>query len=42
MVDIILFSFACGVFYGGFYLGAKYGTLRALAKSATAAVKSWL
>ena len=27
MVDIILIAFCAGVFYGGFWLGAKYQTL---------------
>lgn len=27
MIDIILFCFFLGCVYGGFWLGAKYGTL---------------
>ncbi len=27
MVDIILFCFSIGCIYGGFWAGAKYGTL---------------
>lgn len=29
MIDVILLVFVLAVFYGGFYLGAKYQTLRA-------------
>lgn len=42
MVDFILFSFAVGVFYGGFYCGAKFGTLKTMGQRAAAAVKGWL
>jgi hypothetical protein len=42
MVDVILFSFAVGVFYGGFYCGAKFGTLKVMWQRAAETVKGWL
>lgn len=33
MIDLILFCFVLGVFYGGFWCGKKYGTLKAMFKA---------
>lgn len=33
MIDLILATFVVGVFYGGFWAGAKYGTLKTMINS---------
>lgn len=42
MIDFILFTFVCGVFYAGFFCGAKFGTVKAMFKAAHATVSDWL
>lgn len=40
MIDLILACFVVGVFYGGFWCGAKYGSLKAMINAATDAIRS--
>jgi hypothetical protein len=42
MIDFILFSFVAGVFYGGFWSGSKWGTLKAMASACKATVNEWM
>lgn len=42
MVDLILISFAVGMFYGGFRCGAKYVTFKEMARSCVDKVSSWV
>lgn len=40
MIDLILACFVAGVFYGGFWCGAKYGSLKSMFNAAADAVRS--
>jgi hypothetical protein len=42
MVDFILFTFWVATFAAGFWCGAKFGTVKAMASRATETVKAWL
>jgi hypothetical protein len=42
MIDFILFTFVVGVFCGGFWCGAKFGTLKGMCRRGIDAAKAWV
>ena len=42
MIDFILLCFVAGVFFGGFWCGKKFGSVKSMIKAAKSSVDEWL